>query len=143
MKKIVVIDGQGGKLGRLIIEQLKAVAHLSRFDIIAIGTNSIATATMLRAGADHGATGENPVMVNCRSADIVIGPIGIIAADALHGEVTPAMAMAIGACRAHKVLLPVSRCRISVMGVAQVPTADLVDMAVQRVLNIVGDKDNG
>ena len=130
MKKIVVIDGQGGKLGRLIIEQLKVSSITDLFEITAIGTNSIATATMLKAGADNGATGENPVVVNCRDADIVIGPIGIIATDALYGEVTAAMAMAVGACRAHKVLVPVSRCRITIAGVASTPAAELVNIAV-------------
>ena len=150
MKKILVIDGQGGKMGRLVIEQLTASAnHVASannspsFEITAIGTNSIATATMLKAGADNGATGENPVIVNCRNADIVIGPIGIIAADALHGEVTAAMATAIGACRAQKILLPVSRCRISIMGVTHMPAAELVNMAVMRVLAFIGDNKNG
>ena len=148
MKKILVIDGQGGKLGRLVIEQLTAHNAASTgndppFEITAIGTNSIATATMLKAGAANGATGENPVVVNCRDADIVIGPIGIIAADALHGEVTAAMATAIGACRAQKILLPVSRCRISIMGVTHIPAAELVNMAVARVLALIGDNKNG
>lgn len=143
MKKIVVIDGQGGKLGRLIIEQLKASALAGHFEITAVGTNSIATATMLKAGADNGATGENPVVVNCKNADIVVGPIGIVATDALHGEVTAAMATAIGACRAHKILVPVSRCRITVVGVAPVPAAELVNITVKEVLKLIGANDNG
>ncbi|MCL2400077.1 MAG: DUF3842 family protein [Defluviitaleaceae bacterium] len=139
MKKIVVIDGQGGKLGRLVIEQLKAASFSSTCEIIAIGTNSIATATMLKAGADNGATGENPVIVNCRDADIIVGPIGIIATDALYGEVTAAMAVAVGSSSAHKVLMPVSRCRISIVGALPVPTAELVDMAVKQVLKRLGE----
>ena len=137
MKKVVVIDGQGGKLGRLIIEQLKAAADI---EVMAIGTNSIATATMLRAGANSGATGENPVIVNCRDADIIVGPIGIIATDALHGEVTAAMAMAVGASSAQKVLLPVSRCQITVMGITPMPTAELAGLAVKHVLKLVGER---
>jgi len=136
MKKIVVIDGQGGKLGRLVIEQLKQTTHLNA-EIVAVGTNSIATATMLKAGADSGATGENPVVVACRDAHIVIGPIGIIATDALGGEVTGVMAMAIGSCRAQKILIPVSRCRISIMGVEAMPAADLVNLAVQKALGVL------
>jgi len=137
MKNVVVIDGQGGKMGRLIIEQLRR-SESSSFGITAIGTNSIATATMLKAGADYGATGENPVVVACRTADVVVGPIGIIAADALFGEVTAAMAVAVGAGAAQKVLLPVNRCGISVMGVSSdLPTAELVSLAVRRVLEIV------
>lgn len=136
MKKVVVIDGQGGKLGRLVIEQLKAIS--GNFKICAVGTNSIATATMLKAGADYGATGENPVLVNCRDADVVIGPIGIVAVDSLHGEVTVAMVQAVGASAAHKVLLPIpGKCRISVAGVANVPAAELVQLAVVRVLEII------
>jgi len=144
MKEIVVIDGQGGKLGRLVIEQLRTAERSSdnkcKFKIHVVGTNSIATATMLKAGADSGATGENPVIVACRDADIVVGPIGIIATDALHGEVTAAMAAAVGACSAHKILLPVSRCRISVIGTAPLPTAELISLAVKKVLEAV---DNG
>ena len=144
MKKVVVIDGQGGKLGRLLIERLKATvaADASRsFEIVAIGTNSIATSTMLKAGADYGATGENPVLVNCRDADVVIGPIGVIATDALHGEVTAAMAVAVGASSAHKILLPTSSCRISVIGVSPVPTSELINLAVHRIFELIsGDK---
>ena len=133
MKKILVIDGQGGKLGRLIIEQLRLADPLNA-EIMAVGTNSIATSTMLKAGADSGATGENPVVVACRDADIIVGPIGIIATDALYGEVTGKMAMAVGACRAQKILLPVSRCRISVMGIAPMSTTELITLAVQKIL---------
>jgi len=142
MSKIVVIDGQGGKLGRLVIEQLKMSDKVS-YEIRAIGTNSIATATMLKAGADSGATGENPVVVNCRDADIIVGPIGIIAADALYGEVTAAMAAAVGSSSAHKVLLPMSRCRISVMGIKPaISTTELVNMAVQKIFQLIGASDN-
>jgi len=94
MKKITVIDGQGGKMGRSIIEQLKK--QFPEQEILAIGTNSIATSAMLKAGADYGATGENPVIVAARDSDIIIGPIGIVIADSLHGEVTAAMAAAVG-----------------------------------------------
>ena len=142
MTKIVVIDGQGGKMGRLVIEQLKASAPAGNYRITAIGTNSIATANMLKAGADNGATGENPVVVNCRDADIVVGPVGIIAADALQGEVTSAMAVSVGSCHAQKVLLPISRCRISVMGMAQTSAAELVSLAVGRVAALIGENEN-
>jgi len=143
MKKIIVIDGQGGKLGKLIIEQLKASSLTGLFEVTAVGTNSIATAAMLKAGANNGATGENPVIVSCRNADIVVGPIGIIATDALHGEVTAAMAMAVGTCHAHKILVPVSRCQITIVGVASIPAAELVSMAVKQVLKFIGANENG
>ena len=105
--KIVVIDGQGGKMGSALIERIKAA--LPEQTCIAVGTNSIATAAMLRAGADAGATGENPVIVNVRDADVVAGPIGILVANALYGEISPAMACAVAECSAVKLLLPVNR----------------------------------
>jgi len=120
--KILVIDGQGGKMGRLVIEQLKQ--NLPEIELTAIGTNSIATASMLKAGADYGATGENPVLVNCTDADIIIGPIGVIAANSFLGEITPAMASAIGQSKAQKLLFPTSRCNITVMGTQELPFSE-------------------
>jgi len=136
-KKILVIDGQGGKLGRLVIEQLKALAL--GYEIGAVGTNSIATAAMLKAGADWGATGENSVVISCRNADIIIGPMGILVADSLHGEVTAAMSTAVGACQARKVLIPISRCRVHVAGVAALNTAELVAQAISYLQSIYKD----
>ena len=97
--KITIIDGQGGRMGKTVIEQLKR-SH-PNLELYAIGTNSIATAAMLKAGADYGATGENPCIVNARDSDVIIGPIGIVFADALLGEITPAIAHAIGEDNAH------------------------------------------
>ena len=94
MKKIVVIDGQGGRLGQMVVEGIKKEGLTA--ELVAIGTNSSATAAMLKAGADAAATGENPVVVACRTADVIVGPIGIVAADSLLGEITPAMAVAVG-----------------------------------------------
>lgn len=127
--KIVVIDGQGGRMGRAVIEGLRA-AKLAA-EIIAVGTNSVATATMLAAKADAGATGENALIVNCRDADYLIGPLGILVADALHGEISPAMAVAVGQSRAQKLLLPVSRCQTTVVGVQELPLAEQVRLVVQ------------
>src|SRR5690554_5528562 len=95
--KILIIDGQGGKMGKAVVEQLKAA--FPHQELIANGTNSIATATMLKAGADMGATGENPIVYNSTDADIIIGPIGIIVANSLLGEVTPKMAAAVSGCK--------------------------------------------
>lgn len=131
MKKIVVIDGQGGKMGRMVVEQIKA--RLWPCEVYAIGTNSLATAAMLKAGADCGATGENPVIVNCRDADAVIGPVGILVADALHGEVTAPMATAVGRCGAVKILLPVSRCNTYVAGAQALPPPELAQLAIERL----------
>ena len=112
--KLVIIDGQGGKMGRTVIEQLKK--NLPDIELYAIGTTSIATSAMLKAGADYGATGENPVIVGARTADIIIGPIGIVIADALMGEITPAMSAAIGQSSAYKILIPVNRCNHYIAG---------------------------
>ena len=96
--KLVIIDGQSGRMGALLTERVKAAGL--PFETLAVGTNAIATAAMMKAGADRGATGENPVLVACRDADIIAGPIGILMADALMGEITPAIAVAIGQSRA-------------------------------------------
>ena len=130
MKKILVIDGQGGKIGSAVIERIKAEVPIQ--EIYAIGTNSFATAAMLRSGADYAATGENPVKVNCLNADIIIGPMGIISANSLLGEVTPAMAMAIGQSSAIKVLLPLNKCNLLVVGLTDRSFPDLISLAVKQ-----------
>lgn len=134
--KIVVIDGQGGRMGALLCEKIrKNQKELpTGTELIAIGTNSAATAAMLKAGADCGATGENPVLVACRDADFIIGPLGIMAADSLLGEVTPAMAVAVGSSLAQKILLPVNRCNHHVVGVQDYSMARLTDEAVEDLL---------
>ena len=129
MKQVVVIDGRSGRTGQLFIERVKA-AQLP-CELTAIGTNAIATSAMLKAGADAGATGENPVVVACRKADVIVGPIGILAADSLMGEVTPAMAVAVGQCDATKLLLPVSHCRNVVVGTQTLTLSKLMDEAVE------------
>lgn len=127
--KIVVIDGQGGALGKSVIAALKKQA--TGAEILAVGTNGAATTAMLAAGADHGATGENPVVVACADADVIVGPIGILAADSMFGEVTPRMALAVGRSRAKKILIPVSRCNIAIAGAAELPYADYVRLAAE------------
>ena len=129
--KIVVIDGQGGRIGKALIEQLRSSGCTD--EILAVGTNSIATSAMLKAGADAGATGENPVIVATRDADVVVGPIGIIAADSMLGEITPLMAQAVGSSRARKILVPVNRC-FEVAGVRQMGLSEYVQEAVDLVL---------
>lgn len=127
--KVVVIDGQSGRMGQVLIERIKSAGLPC--DIVAVGTNAIATSAMLKAGADAGATGENPVVVNCRDADVIAGPIGILAADSLLGEVTPAMALAVGRSRAQKLLLPVNHCRNIVVGTQSMTLSKLMDEAVE------------
>lgn len=129
--KIVVIDGQGGRLGRLLVERVKA--RLPQAQICALGTNTVATAAMLKAGADLGATGENPVIRGVMDADCVLGPIGIIVANAILGEVTPAMAEAVGSCRAKKFLVPMNSCGVMVAGVEDLSLPNYVEQAVEAL----------
>ena len=132
--RIVVIDGQSGRLGCQVIEGLIAAGLDERHTLIAVGTNALATSAMLKAGAVNGATGENPVVVACRDADVVVGPIGIVIADALMGEITPAMSVAVGQSPAAKVLLPVNRCNNLIPGLASLTRSQLVEAAVAQVI---------
>ncbi|MCF2596159.1 DUF3842 family protein [Pseudoflavonifractor phocaeensis] len=129
--KIVVVDGQGGRLGKLLVEGIKT--RLPQAQVYALGTNSIATATMLKAGADFGATGENPVIRGVMDADAVLGPVGIVVAHAILGEVTPAMAEAVGGCRARKFLVPMNSCGVVVAGVKDQPLPVYVSQAVEQM----------
>lgn len=129
-KQIVVIDGQGGRMGAALVSQLKS-AKLPA-EIIAVGTNSSATAAMLKAGADAAATGENPVAVCCQNADIIMGPMGIITANALLGEITPKMAASVSESPAQKLLIPVNRCSVTVVGVEELPLGEYVRLAALR-----------
>ena len=135
MKKIVIIDGQGGKMGAALTERLKEA--VPQAEIIAVGTNSNATTAMLRAGADAGATGENPVVVNCADADLIAGPMGIITANALYGEITPRMAAAVSESRAQKLLIPVNRCSVTVVGVEELPLGEYVKLAGEKAKEIL------
>lgn len=131
--KILVIDGQGGRMGSQFIDRLKKSGRL-KARIIAVGTNSIAASAMLKAGADGAATGENPVLVNTKDADYVVGPIGILAADALLGEITPAMAMAVAQCPAEKILIPVNACNYRVAGVGNHTLNELIDDVIAQIV---------
>ena len=131
--KIVVIDGQGGKMGKAIVEQLKL--RFPSQEIYGIGTNSLATSAMLKAGADYAATGENPVKVNSDNADIIVGPIGIIVPNALVGEISPAMAAAIGSSNAKKILIPVTRCQLWIAGVQEYSLSEYIRLAIQEIEN--------
>ena len=135
MKRVVVIDGRSGRTGQLFIERIKA-AQLN-CEIAAIGTNAIATAAMLKAGAAAGATGENPVVVACRTADVIAGPIGILAADSLMGEITPKMAVAVGQSSATKLLFPVSHCNNVVVGTQSLSLSRLMDEAVELLRSML------
>lgn len=128
---ILVIDGQGGQLGGQIIKTLKT--QFTEVDITAVGTNATATSAMLKAGASRAATGENPVVVACRKADVIIGPIGIVIADAMFGEITPQMAVAIGQADATRILLPVNKCDNLIAGVPDLSMNTLIEDVVARV----------
>ncbi len=135
MKRIVIIDGQGGRIGSQLIEALRALENV---EITAVGTNSIATANMLKSSPDNAATGENPVIVACRTADVIAGPVGIVIADSLFGEVTPEMAKAIGQSGAARVLIPVNRCDNMVAGVGDLPLTALIRDAVGLIKKSLG-----
>ncbi len=130
--RIAVVDGQGGGVGKALVEKLRQ-AFGGDAHILALGTNSLATAAMLKAGADAGATGENAVVVNAGNVDFIMGALGVLAADSMLGEITPAMARAIGQSNAHKILIPVNRCGLSVAGLKAMPFGEYVAEAVSLV----------
>ena len=129
--KVLVIDGQGGGLGRQLVSALAAACPEA--ELTAVGTNSLAANAMLKAGVSRAATGENAVVVNCRHADVIVGPIGIVIADALLGEITPAMAAAVCQSGARRVLVPINHCENYVVGVPDQPVSQLVAAAARKV----------
>ncbi len=135
MKSIVVVDGQGGRIGTQIIESLKLCGCSA--EITAIGTNGIATSAMKKAGADNAATGENALIVACRTADIVVGPVGIVIADSLVGELTPKMAVAIGQSRAKRILLPINLCNNFIVGISGMAISSLVKEACDEIIKFI------
>ena len=134
--KIVVIDGQGGRIGKLVIERINELC--ANHELIAIGTNSLATAAMIKAGAKKAATGENPVVVNVRKADVIIGPIGIIMANSLLGEVTEKMAVETSSSDAYKILIPVSKCNHKVVGLKDLSIDEYIEQVYNEVKAILG-----
>ena len=132
--KILVIDGQGGKLGRTLVENI--LARFPEAELTAVGTNYAATANMMKGGAVRAATGENPVLVACRSADVIVGPLGIAVADSLLGEISPAMANAVAASAAHRILIPMNLCNTYVAGIAGSTAAVITDAMdqIQRIM---------
>jgi len=129
--RVLVIDGMGGGIGKLVIEKLKA--GLGQVEIMAVGTNTVATTVMLKAGADYAATGENAVVYNCTQADYIIGAVGIMLANSMHGEVSPSMAAAVCQSAAHKILIPIEKCNVTVMGVVAAPMQVYVDEVVGKL----------
>ena len=131
---ILIIDGQGGGIGKQLVSAIKA--KFPADTVTAVGTNSAATSAMLKAGADDAATGENAVVVGCRSADAIIGPVGIAIADSLMGEITPAMAKAIGQSQAKRILLPLNRCNTLIAGVSDLSTGHLIQCVLDELARI-------
>ena len=139
MKKIVIIDGQGGRLGKLLVEETRA--RMPQAHILVIGTNGVATSTMQKAGADQAATGENPVVRGVQDADAVLGPRGIVVSDAILGEVTPVMAQAVGSCRARKFLVPMNSCGVWVAGTQEMGLAGYVKLVVEEATRYLEEED--
>jgi hypothetical protein len=135
MMKFCVIDGQGGGIGAAIIRKLREKFDES-LDIIALGTNAIATAQMLKAKANRGASGENAIVRTVLHVDLIIGPIGIVMAHAMMGEVTPKMAEAVAASPARKILLPLSQENVEIVGTAAIPLPHLIDELIEKYLDI-------
>ncbi|MFP4349503.1 MAG: DUF3842 family protein [Thermodesulfobacteriota bacterium] len=131
--KIGVIDGQGGGIGSAVIKKLKEHFEES-VDITALGTNAIATAQMLKAKANRGASGENAIVQTVRKMEIVIGPVGIIMAHSMMGEVTPRMAEAVAACPARKLLIPLFQENLEIVGISPIPLPHLIDELIQNNL---------
>lgn len=128
---ILVMDAQGGGIGKQVVTAVRT--RFPDVTITAVGTNAAATTAMLRAGADEGATGENAAVVCCRRADVIIGPVGIVIADAMLGEVTPRMAVAVGQSAAKRILIPVNHCANFIAGVADMSVGRLVDSVVTEL----------
>ena len=131
---ILVVDAQGGGIGRSLIEAIKE--KIPTAVVTAVGTNTVATSAMIKAGADNVATGENAVVVGCRRADVIVGPIGIVIADALYGEITPAMALAVGQSKAKRILIPVNHCDNIIVGVSDLSMAKLIDNVLREIMQI-------
>lgn len=133
---VMVVDGQGGGVGKAIIERLKNSLP-EEHQLVAVGTNSIATSAMLKAGATNIATGENAIKYNAERADIIVGSIGIISANAMFGELSPDMANAISQSEAMKVLIPLKKCGLYVVGVNTESMPNMIDEAVEIIMSCV------
>ena len=134
MKKVLIIDGQGGRIGKMIAERLQ---DLEDVELTAVGTNSIATSAMLKAGVARGATGENPIVVLSADADIIVGPVGIVMADSMLGEITEKSAGAVSRSRAEKVLIPVAKCQTHIAGTKETSLSALIDDAVEKITRLI------
>ncbi|MBE3581212.1 MAG: DUF3842 family protein [Thermoanaerobacteraceae bacterium] len=130
--RIAVVDGQGGGIGKHITSKIRKELP-PEVEILALGTNAMATAAMLKAGANEGATGENAVVRNASRVDVIVGSLAIVLAESMLGEVTPRMAASIAASPALKLLLPLNRSGVEVVGVKEEPLPHLIDALVVRL----------
>lgn len=131
--KVAVIDGLGGGIGKNLIEKINKVAP-DKFELIALGTNSLATSAMIKAGADLGATGENPIVINSERVDVIMGPLAIVIPNSIMGEITPKMAYAIGNSSGLKILIPINKCNVKIAGTENNNMNELLDSAVNELL---------
>jgi len=134
---LAVVDGLGGGIGSLIIKRLREFIG-SEIEIVALGTNAIATSAMMKAGANRGASGENAIALVVQEVDLILGSVAVVVANSMMGELTPRMAEAISSARARKILLPLALNRLELVGVSGEPLPHLVEMAVQRVKELTG-----
>ncbi len=132
---ILVIDAQGGGIGKQLVARIKK--EYPSETVISVGTNSIATAAMIKAGADQGATGENSVVVACKTADVIIGPIGIVITDAMLGEITATIAQAVAQAKSKRILIPFNMCDTLIAGIVDTSTGNLIDSAMQTLRSII------
>lgn len=130
--KVLVIDGQGGKLGAQVIALLKERFN-EKIELIGVGTNALATETMIKSKPNIAATGENPIVVCAKEADIIIGPIGIVIADSLYGEITARSALAVSKSKAVKLLIPINKCNNIVVGI----TDNFIKDALSQIINYI------
>ena len=134
MKKVLIIDGQGGRIGKMIAERLLS---LEGAELTVVGTNSVATSAMMKAGVARGATGENPIVVLSKDADVIAGPVGIVMADSMLGEITEKAAAAVSRSAAEKVLIPVAKCQTHVAGAKDIPLSALIDDAAEKIALLI------
>ena len=139
--KLMVLDGQGGGIGATLIKGLRASLGLN-LEILALGTNSIATSRMMKAGANRGGSGENAIVHTAQKVDVIIGPISILMANAMMGELTPEMAIAVSSSTARKILIPLTQEEIKIVGVSKEPLPHLVNQVVKMVQEIVEEDDH-
>lgn len=134
--RIIVIDGQGGGVGKALVEEL--AKSCPQAELIAVGTNATATANMMKGGTANGATGENAVVYNCGRADVIVGPMGIVMANAMLGEITPKMAEAVSSSEANLFLIPMNRYHATVVGVESKKLSEYIKEAVEKIVELQG-----